>query len=156
MPISWFVGFNKMHCCATWWWRTWGAYSTSRWAGVHLLYQCYTRACRCAVQPGGAVLESLRNPMCMWHTLYDSFVPNCRPAGCATPPGGAVLTSLLTLYLYVWHTTFCFSNPQACRLRYTPRRLLVVPDSRLLVVGEADHAAIPLAEREDLQVGAVY
>lgn len=44
---------------------------------------------------------------------------------------------------------------QACRLRYTPRRLLVVPDSRLLVIGEADHAAIPLAEREDLQVGSM-
>ena len=42
--------------------------------------------------------------------------------------------------------------PQACRLRYTPRKLLIQPEARLLIIAEADHAAVPLAEREDLQV----
>ncbi|KAG2485365.1 hypothetical protein HYH03_015856 [Edaphochlamys debaryana] len=42
-------------------------------------------------------------------------------------------------------------NTQACRLRYTPRRLLIHPDYKVLLIAEADHAAVPLAEREDLQ-----
>ncbi|PNG99382.1 Splicing factor 3B subunit 3, partial [Tetrabaena socialis] len=42
-------------------------------------------------------------------------------------------------------------NTQACRLRYTPRKLLVHPETKLLLIAEADHAAVPLAEREDLQ-----
>lgn len=42
-------------------------------------------------------------------------------------------------------------NQSACRLRYTPRKLLIHPDSKHLIIGEADHAAIPMAEREDLE-----
>ena len=49
-------------------------------------------------------------------------------------------------------------NQVAARLRYTPRRLLVHPeadalgpDAGCLVVAESDHAAVPLAEREDLR-----
>jgi hypothetical protein len=74
----------------------------------------------------------------------------CRPAaGLAARPSG--------LQLLLGHLPtrrrVVRSRRQACRLRYTPRRLLIHPDSRLLLVAEADHAAIPLAEREDLQVG---
>ena len=47
----------------------------------------------------------------------------------------------LTLYRLV---------PQVTRLRYTPRRLLVHPTHNTLFVAEADHAAIPLAQRADL------
>ena len=39
---------------------------------------------------------------------------------------------------------------QVTRLRYTPRKLLIHPEHNTLIIGEADHAAIPLAEREDL------
>lgn len=44
-------------------------------------------------------------------------------------------------------------NTSVCRLRYTPRKLLVHPGYKTLIVAEADHAAIPLAEREDLSGG---
>lgn len=42
-------------------------------------------------------------------------------------------------------------NQQMTRLRYTPRKLLIHPDTKMLIIGEADHAAIPLAQRESLQ-----
>ncbi|MEW5303982.1 MAG: hypothetical protein WDW36_006625 [Sanguina aurantia] len=44
-------------------------------------------------------------------------------------------------------------NTSVCRLRYTPRKLLVHPGYKSLIVAEADHAAVPLAEREDLAGG---
>lgn len=39
---------------------------------------------------------------------------------------------------------------QALRLRYTPRRFVIHPDHKTLLVAEADHAAIPASEREPL------
>jgi hypothetical protein len=42
------------------------------------------------------------------------------------------------------------AHMQVTRLRYTPRKLLIHPEHNTLIIGEADHAAIPLAEREDL------
>jgi hypothetical protein len=42
-------------------------------------------------------------------------------------------------------------NQQVTRLRYTPRRLAVHPNYGTLFVAESDHAAIPLAEREDVK-----
>ncbi|KAF5839279.1 CPSF A subunit region-domain-containing protein [Dunaliella salina] len=42
-------------------------------------------------------------------------------------------------------------NQQVTRLRYTPRRLAIHPTHNTLFVAEADHAAIPLAEREDVK-----
>lgn len=42
-------------------------------------------------------------------------------------------------------------NQQVTRLRYTPRKLAIHPQHNTLIVAEADHAAIPLAEREDLR-----
>uniref|UniRef100_A0A7S3VLT8 DNA damage-binding protein 1 n=1 Tax=Dunaliella tertiolecta TaxID=3047 RepID=A0A7S3VLT8_DUNTE len=42
-------------------------------------------------------------------------------------------------------------NQQVTRLRYTPRRLAIHPTYNTLFVAEADHAAIPLAEREDVK-----
>ena len=38
-------------------------------------------------------------------------------------------------------------NQQATRLRYTPRKLLVHDEAGVLIVAEADHAAVPLAVR---------
>ena len=39
---------------------------------------------------------------------------------------------------------------QALQLRYTPRRFVIHPDYKTLLVAEADHATIPAAEREPL------
>ena len=36
-------------------------------------------------------------------------------------------------------------------MRYTPRRLAIHPVHNTLFVAEADHAALPLAEREDVK-----
>lgn len=36
---------------------------------------------------------------------------------------------------------------QVTRLRYTPRKFVVHPETNMLVIAEADHAAVPLAER---------
>lgn len=42
-------------------------------------------------------------------------------------------------------------NQTVSRLRYTPRRLLVHNDLRLLLVGESDYQAVPLADNAELQ-----
>ena len=39
------------------------------------------------------------------------------------------------------------------RLRYTPKRLLPLPDNGKLVILEGDHRQVPLREREDLREG---
>ncbi|KAK9814939.1 hypothetical protein WJX73_002520 [Symbiochloris irregularis] len=41
-------------------------------------------------------------------------------------------------------------NQQALQLRYTPRRFVIHPDHKTLMIAEADHAAIPASEREPL------
>ena len=46
-------------------------------------------------------------------------------------------------------------NQQVTRLRYTPRKMEVHPLHNTLFIAEADHAAIPLAQRADLQQRAV-
>ena len=38
---------------------------------------------------------------------------------------------------------------QVTRLRYTPRKFVVHPETNMLIVAEADHAAVPLAERSN-------
>jgi len=48
-------------------------------------------------------------------------------------------------------TNTCWARAQVTRLRYTPRRLAIHPLYNTLFVAEADHAAIPLAEREDVK-----
>jgi hypothetical protein len=45
----------------------------------------------------------------------------------------------------------CLYGLQVTRLRYTPRRLAIHPEHGTLFVAEADHGAIPLAERADLK-----
>lgn len=40
---------------------------------------------------------------------------------------------------------------QVTRLRYTPRKFVVHPESNMLIVAEADHAAVPLAERAAME-----
>ena len=40
------------------------------------------------------------------------------------------------------------------RLRYTPRKFALHPDHKLLVIVEADHAAVPLAQRQSGANGA--
>jgi hypothetical protein len=42
---------------------------------------------------------------------------------------------------------------QVVRLRYTPRKFVVHPESNMLVVAEADHASMPLAERKAAESG---
>ncbi|KAK9916752.1 hypothetical protein WJX75_006568 [Coccomyxa subellipsoidea] len=44
-------------------------------------------------------------------------------------------------------------NQQVTRLRYTPRKFVVHPESNMLIVAEADHAAVPLAERRATEDG---
>ena len=39
---------------------------------------------------------------------------------------------------------------QSLRLSYTPRKFLVHPERKTLVIAEADHASVPAAEREPL------
>ena len=42
---------------------------------------------------------------------------------------------------------------QVTRLRYTPRKFVVHPDHNTLIVAEADHAAVPAAERRATEDG---
>ena len=42
---------------------------------------------------------------------------------------------------------------QVTRLRYTPRKFVVHPDHNTLIVAEADHAAVPAAERRATENG---
>jgi splicing factor 3B subunit 3 len=42
-------------------------------------------------------------------------------------------------------------NQSVSRLRYTPRRLLVHPELRALLVAESDYQAVPLADNAELQ-----
>ena len=42
---------------------------------------------------------------------------------------------------------------QVTRLRYTPRKFVVHPDHSTLIVAEADHAAVPAAERSATETG---
>ncbi|CAL5225226.1 g8014 [Coccomyxa viridis] len=44
-------------------------------------------------------------------------------------------------------------NQQVTRLRYTPRKFVVHPDHNTLIVAEADHAAVPAAERRATEDG---
>eukprot|EP00955_Chlamydomonas_euryale_P021435 226866-Chlamydomonas_euryale.AAC.1 len=42
-------------------------------------------------------------------------------------------------------------NPlQVTRLRYTPRRLVLHPTARTIILAEGDHGAVALAQRADL------
>lgn len=42
-------------------------------------------------------------------------------------------------------------NQSISRLRYTPRRLLVHPDYKTLIVAESDYQAVPIADNPELQ-----
>ena len=42
-------------------------------------------------------------------------------------------------------------NQSISRLRYTPRRLLIHPDYRTLIVAESDYQAVPIADNPELQ-----
>lgn len=42
-------------------------------------------------------------------------------------------------------------NQSISRLRYTPRRLLIHPDYKTLIVAESDYQAVPLADNPELQ-----
>ena len=42
---------------------------------------------------------------------------------------------------------------QVTRLRYTPRKFVIHPDHNTLIVAEADHAAVPAAERRATENG---
>ena len=55
------------------------------------------------------------------------------------------------LYIAVLHLLCCFL--QVTRLRYTPRKFVIHPDHNTLIVAEADHAAVPAAERRATENG---
>eukprot|EP00884_Botryococcus_braunii_P014213 jgi/Botrbrau1/22793/Bobra.0132s0119.1 len=40
-------------------------------------------------------------------------------------------------------------NQQVMRLRYTPRKMTIVEETKMIAILESDHAAVPLAEREE-------
>lgn len=42
-------------------------------------------------------------------------------------------------------------NAQMTRLRYTPRRMVIHNEFKTIIIGECDHAALPLVERTDLE-----
>lgn len=42
-------------------------------------------------------------------------------------------------------------NQSISRLRYTPRRLLIHPDYKTLIVAESDYQAVPIADNPELQ-----
>ncbi|PSC75527.1 splicing factor 3B subunit 3-like [Micractinium conductrix] len=69
-------------------------------------------------------------------------------------PEGFVAVAKNTLRVIALERLGEFFNQQSLRLRYTPRKFVIHPDHKVLVVAEADHAAIPLAQREDLQSAA--
>ncbi|KAL4425697.1 hypothetical protein ABPG75_009713 [Micractinium tetrahymenae] len=66
-------------------------------------------------------------------------------------PEGFVAVARNTLRVLTLERVGEFFNQQALRLRYTPRKFVIHPDHKVLVIAEADHAAVPLAQREDLQ-----
>ena len=55
------------------------------------------------------------------------------------------------LYIAVLHLLCSFL--QVTRLRYTPRKFVIHPDHNTLIVAEADHAAVPAAERRATESG---
>lgn len=65
-------------------------------------------------------------------------------------PEGFVAVRRNVLHIFSVDNVGAAFNQQSTRLRYTPRRLLVHPTHRTLIVAECDHAAVPLAERADL------
>jgi splicing factor 3B subunit 3 len=42
-------------------------------------------------------------------------------------------------------------NQSISRLRYTPRRLLIHPEYKTLIVAESDYQAVPIADNPELQ-----
>lgn len=66
-------------------------------------------------------------------------------------PEGFVAVARNTLRVITLERLGEFFNQQSLRLRYTPRKFVIHPDLKVLAIAEADHAAIPLAQREDLQ-----
>ncbi|EFN57738.1 hypothetical protein CHLNCDRAFT_56079 [Chlorella variabilis] len=69
----------------------------------------------------------------------------------AAVPEGFVAVARNTLRVITLERLGEFFNQQSLRLRYTPRKFVIHPDLKVLAIAEADHAAIPLAQREDLQ-----
>lgn len=59
-------------------------------------------------------------------------------------PEAIVAVAKSTLRILVVERLGELFNQQSLRLRYTPRKILACPQHRVVVVGEADHAAIPL------------
>jgi hypothetical protein len=66
-------------------------------------------------------------------------------------PEGFVAVARNTLRVITLERLGEFFNQQTLRLRYTPRKFVIHPDFKVLAIAEADHAAVPLAQREDLK-----
>ena len=65
-------------------------------------------------------------------------------------PEGFVSVAKSTLRILTLERLGETFNQQTAVLRYTPRKFVIHPDLRVIIVAEADHGAVPLAQREDL------
>lgn len=65
-------------------------------------------------------------------------------------PEGFVSVAKSTLRILTLERLGETFNQQTAVLRYTPRKFVIHPDHRVIIVAEADHGAVPLAQREDL------
>lgn len=141
--------------CASWRLRTWGRHST----------RCaccspFVLAWPCPAAMLNAAVHLAAHPLCQPAHAFacsgylelrvHSHAPGCHAAALhAAQPAGVPWAEAIHK-----SSTHQRSPPQkvATRLRYTPRRLLVYPEAPgSLIIAESDHAAVPLAEREDLK-----
>lgn len=67
-------------------------------------------------------------------------------------PEGFVAVAKNTLRILTLERLGETFNQQACPLRYTPRKFVIHPEHKVVVVAEADAGSIPLADREDLHI----
>lgn len=66
-------------------------------------------------------------------------------------PEGFVAVVKSTLRIITVENVGDTFNQQVTRLRYTPRKFVIHPDYKNLIIAESAHGAVPLAERQDLQ-----
>ncbi|WIA12061.1 hypothetical protein OEZ85_012138 [Tetradesmus obliquus] len=88
-----------------------------------------------------------------WQFMPLSYEPLDHAASFASEqcPEGFVAVVKSTLRILSVENIGETFNQSVSRLRYTPRRLLVHNDLRLLLVGESDYQAVPLADNVELQ-----
>lgn len=96
-------------------------------------------------------LSPLPTPQIAQENTYPPPVPPQAFSSEQCPEGFVAVSKGALRILAVENAGEAFSAV-ATRLRYTPRRLLQHPgEPEVMVVVESDHAAVPLADREDLK-----